>query len=62
MKFVLQRVELSAMINRLKCTAFSVVSYEKLFIVTPVERKCVATKFGIALATADLRGSDTDLL
>jgi hypothetical protein len=67
-KFVLQRVGLSAMTMRLKCTAFSVVEIQKFFYSDTDTEMCytsgkrVAAKFSIKLATADLRGSDTDLL
>ena len=53
MKFVLQRVGLSAMTKRLKCTAFSVVELQK-FVCSDTgtemcytSGKCFATKFSI---------------
>ena len=59
---------LHALTKRLKCTAFSVVVLQKIVCsdtgteMCYTSGKCAATKFSIKLATADLRGSDTDLL
>jgi hypothetical protein len=54
--------------ERLQCTALSVVELQKIVCSdTGTEMyytcgKCVVRKFNLKLATADLRGSDTDLL